>query len=376
MNRIIGFVIGVILLITLWYLTGYLPGRPIKRKRNRWHAWGPNDQIWGFIDGDKTSLLPDSMPLGFRKQFFELTYSQYVEDGNMERYELTSKDGQKIIYHKAQVIDGIKKPIRNVTEMVTRIRKTEIHPFIVTVVMPRSGMTFYLSFTAKIQIIEPMKILKLDNFLSFIGNELSDAAFPWAVEQEEKWINENIIDPAQKDDKAVIGNIIIDKMIGLKIDSDDCIMIGTKSLREYLNTEKIVNPSKDIDYGMKIQEFSLDVGFDANVRSILDARKGQQLQEEQKVLEEKTSKTRDVVREREIKDRTAEREQDEQDLIKVKKPTLEAIADMKEKSNGAWKEGVTLFMNSDQDDNDETRDLLAGIFKNTKTKKGGQTNAS
>ncbi|MBP6904871.1 MAG: hypothetical protein KBB91_02350 [Candidatus Pacebacteria bacterium] len=347
----------LIIVFILYYLSGYLPGRPIKRKKNRWHPWGAFGQIWGWIDGDKKSLLPDSLPWPFRKQYFNFTYNQYVEKGEgIERHETKSDDGKKILYHAATVIPGIKKPVRTVVETLTRIRKTEIHPYVISPVTPRSGFTFHLCFTAKIKVMEPMDTTKLDDFLVFFGNELNDAVFPWAKKFEEKcWGKET------DRDKAV--NKIIDCMIGLRIDVDKSIVIDRLPLKAYMQ--------KKIDeYGLVLSEFSLDVGYDKAVEEILLARASQTKQAEKTKLQEKLNETRKKEREMEFDDETQEILLDQNRFNNVQKPTIDALKEMQKEANGAWKEGVTLFQ-GDNDATKQTSALLAGVFNNTK-KTGGK----
>lgn len=353
-------IIIILVTLTFWYLSGFLGKRPINPKNNRWHAWGPFNQIWGWIDGDKPSFLPYSMPWPFNAVYRHLTYTKYVEDGKIAADKVKSADGKDIIYHEAQKIEGIKKPIRVVEEEVTRLRKTEVHPYVVTAIMPKSGFTFFLNITAKIEVLEPMDTLKLDEFLVFIGNELHDAVFPWAVGKEKDWVA-----VVNSTDQSIIADTVIDEMTGLKIDDVKSILIETsknvyETLYEYLNNK--IEP-----FGLKNGEFSLDVGYDENVKNILNKRKDQKAEIEENLLQEKKSLTRVTVRNRELADGKQEILLDKQRLDDVQKPAMAAYGKMKAKENGAWKEGVTLFMGNDST-NSQTA-LLAGILKNTK--KGG-----
>ena len=376
LQTIVWFIISGLALALVYWLSGFAPGRRITRKRNRYHAYGTNGQIQGFLDGDKPKFLPDSMPIPFGKVFFELTYTQYVEDGKMEGYEIKSKDGQKIVFHNARVIKGIKKPIRTVTELVTRIRKTEIHPFVIEVVLPKSGMTFYLNFTVKIKIGDPMKLLTLDNFLSYVGNELNDAVFPWAVAQEAEWLSAS----TGLGDTA---DIVVEKMIGLKVDDPDCIMIIPEqkdvsgvvinpgvNLINYLNINKKMVES----YSMTISEFSLDVGYDENVERILNVRNLQKAEEEKNKLQLKMNKTRETERSKELADENQERELAAKYLTEVIGPTTVALGTMQKEANGAWKEGTTVINSNGSNNtiNDTLVGMLAKIARNTNPKtKGG-----
>lgn len=321
-------------ILLIWWISGF--ARAINPKRNRWHAWGPFGQIWGFIDGDKKSLLPKSLPWPFNKVFFTLTYTQFVEDGNLiARNTEKSTDGKTIFYRAAQEIKGVKKPVRVVTEEVTRIRKTEIHPYVIKVTLPKIGGTFYLVFTVKIQMINPMKTLKLEEFLVFVGNQLSDVIYPWAVEWEKTAEARNLtLNPGLS--KEELANLIIDEIIGLNIDSDDAIMLKIKgvaiNLKNYMNS--VVK-----EFGGKIPDFSLDVGYDEKIESLLNARNEQTAEVENKKKEEKISLTTDVTRARQKKNVLQDIELKEKELKDITIPFLEAQADANEKSNKAWGEG-------------------------------------
>lgn len=353
-------------IIAIWWISGF--ARAIKPKNNRFHAWGPFNQIWGWIDGDKPTFIPYSMPWPFHAIYRPLTYTKYVEDGRIEAHEEMSADGKKIKYHTATVIKGIKNPIRHIDEEVNRLRKIEIHPYLVTVSLPLSASTFYLSFTAKIKIIDPMLTLKLDNFLSFFGNELSDAVSPWAVEKEKRSLDDAEKNSSDNREKA---DVILDSMLGLKVDDANCIIIKINQRNPDGSTSEI--EMNLIDYmnmkikpfGMKNDEFSLEVGYDKNVEDILNKRIQQKIQEEQTKLEENASKTRDVVRAREKANIDQEIELAKKELNEVQKPALDALGDMRAKANNAWKEGTTVFSGSSDQSNVETA-LLAGILNNIK----------
>lgn len=330
-------------LFLAWYLSGFEQSKVIRRKRNRWHAWGAFDQIWGFINGDLERLLPDSMPWPFKKIFFTLTYSQYVEDTNDEDMKKkiwiehvgASAEGKKILYHQVQKYHGIKRPMRLITEEVTRIRKNEIHPFVITVQLPNSGFTFYFVFTATIGIENPMDILKLDNFLSYFGTELNDAVVPWAVSMEKVW--------TKGKRKNQTKNIVLEKMLGLRIDDKTSITVPIKDglvvksdnkdkgtlempMKDFLNEERIGK------YGMVLKEFSLDIGYDDNVKNILDTQ-NKQIQEvaTRGIVEEE--KLTNVIR-NEIKNDNADQKRlkEKQRLEEVLIPSWNAEAEAKKKA--------------------------------------------
>lgn len=313
--------------ILLYWLSGFLPGRSISPKRNRWHAWGPFGQIWGFIDGDKKSFLPKSMPPPFNKVFLTLTYNQFVENGRLDAYTEKSADGKTIQYHAASNIFGIKKQVRSVTEEITRIRKTEIHPYIIKVTLPKTGGTFYLVFTIKIKMKNPMKTLKMEEFLLFVGNQLNDAVFPWAVELEKSIVERNSNLPIEK-----VTDSVIDALLGLKIDNDDSILIGDQNLKTYMN--RVIK-----EYGGFIPDFSLDVGYDEEIKKILEFRNKQKQEEEQRKLQEKTNLTRNKVREREKSDQLQIIKLEQKKLEDVTIPLIKAQADANAKSNKAWGQG-------------------------------------
>lgn len=353
-------IIILLSLIVIWFLAGYLPGRSISPKNNRWQAWGPGTQIWGYIDGDKPKFLPYPMPPGFHLQYRELKYSQDAEGTNLEKHEDKSKEDKPIVYHKADVINGL-TPIRWVTEEVNRLRKEEIHPYLIPIDMPASGFKFYLRLLTTIEVNDPMQTLKLDQFLVMVGSELKDAAGPWGPAQEETWAgaaNLNINDPAHQ---SQIKNLVVTKMLALKIDEHSCITINGIPLMKYMN-------SRIKKYGIEIIEFSLNVGYDDNVKTILSSRASQQAQDEVTVLEEKRSLTQDVIRTRDQKNGEMLIGLDQKRLTDVQKPAMEAYGEMKAKENGAWKDGVTLFLGNNTG-NDQITGLLAGVLKNTK--KGG-----
>lgn len=350
-------IVLILLIVILGYwLSGFLPGRPIKPKRNRWHAWGPFGQIWGFIDGDKKSFLPKSMPWPFNKVFFTLTYTQFVEDGKLDaRDDEKSADGKKISYYKASNISGIKKQVRTVNEEITRMRKTEIHPFIVKVTLPKTGGTFYLVFTVKIQIKNPIKMIRMEEFLVFVGNQLNDAVFPWAVQLEKTIVEANAMVPIEQ-----VTDTVIDALLGLKIDTDESIMIGSKTLKGYMNI--VVK-----EYGGVIPDFSLDVGYDEEIKKILDLRNKQKLEAENRKNEEKISLTRDVTRARDKKDGLQKIELEKKELDDVIIPKLEAQGSSQAQANKAWGEGGlgTLFIG------EQKPNILIEPTPNTKQKGGG-----
>lgn len=357
--------IKIIILIALtaviiYWLSGFSKGRPIKPKRNRWQAWGPFNQIWGFIDGDRKSFLPKSMPKPFNKVFFTLTYTKFVEDGKLEEHTGISEDGKTITYHEAQKILGIKKPIRNVTEEVTRLRKVEIHPYIIKVTLPKVAGIFYFVFTLKIKIKNPMKVLKMDEFLIFVGNQLNDRFVPWAIAYE-KALYESKSNLTEE--KRV--NEIIDDLLGLSIDNDKSVILeienedGSKTeitLRDYMNN--VVR-----EYGGFIGDFSLDVGYDEKIKAILDLRNDQNTQSEKTKLQKIKNTTRDEERKMELADANQERDLDRLYLKDVQIPAIQAEADAQATSNGAWTVG-TLALG-------DTKTILSLPEGRNKKQKGG-----
>ncbi len=331
-------ILTILSLILLYWLSGYLPGRPIKPKRNRWHAWGPFNQIWGFIDGDEKSFLPKSMPWPFNSVFFTLTYNKFIEGDINATLPTKSADGKTITYSRARTeIIGIKNPIQTRTEEVTRLRKTEIHPYIVEVTLPKLGGTFYLVFTLKIKIKNPMKVLTMDEFLVFVGNQLNDRVYPWAIAYEAELFKSNSLLPIEEQTST-----IMDAIIGLNIDNDSAIKIKVEkpdgsteelTLRSYMN--KVVR-----EYGGVIPDFSLDVGYDEEIKKILDLRNKQNQEKEKRKNEINASLTRDVVRTREKADELQEIKLDKKELVDVVIPEMEAQANANEKSNGAWNVGT------------------------------------
>ncbi|MBP6857781.1 MAG: hypothetical protein KBC11_01110 [Candidatus Pacebacteria bacterium] len=319
--------------IILYWLSGFLPGRAIKPKNNRWHAWGPFDQIWGYIDGDKKSFLTKSMPWPFNKVFKSLTYNKFVENLKIEDLPKKSKDGKTIRYGTVQQILGTKKPIITITEEVTRLRKTETHPYAIEVILPKAGGTFYLVFTVKVEILNPMKTNDMDDFLIFVGNQLNDAIYPWAVKWEKTLASINIAtNPSIT--KEELQNLIIDEMIGLNIDDDNSIMLnfgkGEINLRKYMN--KVIQ-----QYGGYIPDFSLDVGYDDKIESILKIRNEKTVETEKVGLQEKKNKTRDKEREKEKADELQIIELGKKKLEDVTVPLLQAQADAHKKINKGFK---------------------------------------
>ncbi len=363
-----GGIYGLLLfqfLCVLYWLSGYLPGRPINPKLNRWQAWGPFGQIWGYIDGDKKRLLPYSMPWPFRMQFYPLTRTEYVENGKTGEYEAVSNDGQIIRYGEVETsgIYGLKKPIRKVWEMITRLRKKEVHPYLVKVNLPKAGVNFYFNLTATLEVVRPIRTRKLDEFLIFFGDELSDAVYPWGAEKERELLATHGVDTRRglTDDEK---NMIIDFMIGLRIDfAEEGIKVHGVPLKKFM-TKKMSG------FGLKVKEFSLDVGFDEKVKAILDARNKQTLQTEQKKLELKISDTRNVTRTREIADRTADRNQNVQDLVLYEEPLINALSNGQAKANAAYQAEV-LMIGGDQTNNQVG--LLTKALIDRKKKIGGKT---
>lgn len=365
--------IAIILLLGfVYWLSGFSKKRAIKPKLNRWHAWGPFNQVWGFIDGDKKSFLPKSMPWPFNQVYFSMSYTQFVDDGNLSARTEKSSDGKEIRYHEAVKIEGVKKPIRTVTEEITRIRKVEIHPYSIKVTLPKTGGTFYLVFTVKIKMENPMHMLRMDQFLIFIGNQLNDIIFPWVINFEK-----DIFEKNKNLDEQALNDTIIDSIFGLSIDTDETIMIGSKTLKEYMN-------EVTAEYGGIIKDFSLDVGYDESIKKILDARNAQKAQEEEAKKQELISKTRDITRKREVadwtterdqivKDREALRDQDQKDLDVVQKPLLKAIGEAQADANYAFKNNQVVVLG------DQANSIIGPLIgtlttKITETKKSGLEN--
>lgn len=326
----------LLILLLLWRLSGYLPGRPIRRKKNRWHARGTFDQVHGFIDGDKKSYLPEPMAYPEQKVFFLLIYPEFVEDGRKEAHTKKSSEGKDIICSEAIEILGIEKPIRVVTEEVTRIRKKESHPYIVTVTIPKVGI-FYFVFTLTMNVHNPMKMLEMDQFLLFIGRQLNDAVYPWGVKLQEK-----ISLKYSHLNEAEAGIRIVDEIIGLNIDTDDSIMLNIKNktinLKDYINEE--AEP-----YGTDVADLSLSVGYDGNIKKILDKRNAQVVQTQETLLQTEVDKTRDVTRKIELKDNEQEISLDKKHLLEVGIPAVQAEAKAQKEVAAAWKVNTLMLGN-------------------------------
>lgn len=363
-------IIGIFsLLIFLYWLSGLTKERRINPKKNRWHAWGAFDQVFGFIDGDKESLLPKSMPWPFKKVYFTMSYTQFVDDGDLSARKVKSADGKNLEYHEAQKIEGVKKPIRTVTEEITRIRKVEIHPYTVKVTLPKAGGTFYLVFTVKVKMQNPMDMLNMDQFLIFVGNQLHDAVFPWVVAFEKKIVETNALL-----DESKLKDTIIDSILGLSIDNDQSIMIGgLQTLKEYMT-------NVTAEYGGIVKDFSLDVGYDESIKKILEARNAQKLQEEETKKQELVSKTRDVTRKREVDDWTTERNQvvadreasraqDLKDLELVEKPLIDAVGKAQADANYAFKNNDVVVLGGEIANNIAGPMIGSKIAKLAETKK-------
>ena len=362
----------IILLAFLWWLSGFFPGRPIKRKNNRYHAYGPNDQIHGYLDGDKPKFLNDSMPYPYRAQYRSLTYSKSVDDAYsidfkkegkniLDQHIGQSKDRKPILYDQAVSIHGL-SPIRWVTEEVNRIRKEEIHPYDIPIDMPIAGFRFWVRLLTVTKVFDPMLTLLLDQFLVFQGGELKDAVGPWGPEQELKWVTEAGLDVSKPEDKTQFKNIVINKMLGLKIDDHKSIVINGIPLMEYIN-------ARIAKYGLKILEFSLNVGYDNNVKAILDNRALQQLQDEKTILQEKENETNLKILEKQKANQEQQRDLDKKYLEEVTIPEMEAKGTMLKTSHEGYPPGTTLFMGASEDVN-VTNGLLAKISTNTKQKGG------
>ena len=352
-------ILYLILLSFLWWLSGFWPGRAINPKNNRWQAWGPNEQIWGYIDGDKKSFLPKSMPKPFQSQYRTLIYTKDVDEAgkdNLKRHTSESRDGKTIIYHEAEEVHGIPS-IRWITEEVNRLRKEEIHPYNIKIDLPLSGFSFWLRLLTTIDVEDPMKTLLQDQFLVFVGNEIKDAAGPWGPKQEAEWVKAAGLDPKDTTHIADIKNLTVSKMIGLNIDDYKCIVIEGKSLKEYVN-------GRISKYGIKISEFSLNVGYDDNVKSILDTRAKQQLQDEKTILQGKIKETNDKTRLDQKAQRDQDRSLDKLYLEEVTKNEMEYAGNMIQKINQGYPGGTTLFLNGGAG-TDISNGILSKIMQNT-----------
>jgi hypothetical protein len=177
-----------------------------------------------------------------------------------------------------------------------------------------------------------MKVLDLDEFLIFIGNQLNDRVYPWAADLGQIISAKN---PGVSEEK--LKELIIDEVIGLKIDDDDSIKFivngATTNLKKHMG-----NVVKS--YGMKILDFSLDVGYDKKIESILNLRNEQILEVEKNNKEIKASITRGTVRAREKADELQLIELDKTELDDVTIPEMKAQASANKKSNAAWKVGT------------------------------------
>lgn len=358
--------------IVVYWLLGFLPGLPIKPKNNRWHAWGPFDQIWGYIDGDKKRLLPISLPPPFNKVFRSVTYTKFVDDNDLTDHSAKSIDGKTIHYHEVKAEDimyGAKAQVRKVTEEITRLRKTESHPYVVKVLLPKVAGTFFFIFTLKIKMKNPMKALLVDEFLVLIGNQLHDRFSPWAIAYEAHLFEGNN-NPDEQQKKLSI----IDKLIGLSIDDEDSVMLKISepgqpaediNLHNYMN--RVV-----AKYGGFIEDngMDLDIGYDINIKKILDKRNEQINQGEQTKLEEQKNLTENVIRARRKADKTQEIELAKKEQDEVTIPLIKEQAEAAKKANEAWGQGGlgTLVLG------DQKPGLLVQSTPNTK--KQGGTNAT
>lgn len=200
-----------------------------------------------------------------------------------------------------------------------------------------------------------MKMIRMEEFLVFVGNQLNDAVFPWAVQLEKTIVEANSMIPIEQ-----VADTVIDALLGLKIDTDESIMIGSKTLKEYMNI--VVK-----EYGGVIPDFSLDVGYDEEIKKILDLRNKQKLEDENRKNEEKISLTKDVTRARDKKDGLLKIELEKKELDDVTAPKLKALGESQAQANKAWGEGGlgTLFIG------EQKPNILIEPTPNTKQKGGG-----
>lgn len=361
----------LLMVIVISIINAYSPKKAIFRKKNRWHAKARLNQIVEFSDGDEPSRFGlDAMFWFARKGWLTLTYNKWVvKDENLNKFGV---NGKEIHYQPYQEIAGLKKAIVTVTEEVTRLRKVEIHPYLVQVTLVRSGYTFFLAFTAKIRVERPMDALKVDNFLVFFGNELNDAVYPWAVSKEELWEHEHIEKPEKG--KKDFKDVVLEKMIGLKIDDKNSIELENITIRD--RDGKITKTHAKISlidymnekinvYGLHLNEFSLDVGYDANVKNILDKRNAQKVAIEDAKLAQDQQAAKIKRAQTSAKERNEGFKQEKKEWI-LDKEKVEVMALAEAKVNSAWKVGTLMI--GEQKEKSLLSAMTARLFSEKPTK--------
>ncbi len=289
----------VLLLFFLWYLSGFLPGRRIDKKNNRWHAFGIGGQIIGFVDGDGKWGLPwVSMPWPFRpiNLPFPSRWNLFTTDGRKEY----NSSGGKIEYNEKDI-----KKIENVGELLkasditNRIRKQSRFIFDISIKLPLSGLWFEIVMPAQLKIYRPKALLNLEgDTLEYCQGEIDDSIDPWFTTEEIQWKKqwdkqyrswEKRKEEAKKklkdgeelehEEMPSFGLYVLQKMEQLRIDDfDKNVIIDGLPFRQYLENRKFKK------FGFKFGELSLKLGYGENgsVQDILKERRQQQVNKEKR----------------------------------------------------------------------------------------------
>lgn len=339
----------ILFALSVWYFSGFISGRRTDRRRNRYHPWGLFGQVWFWIDGDKRGLpVPGPYPFGPVEVPFYFT--RYLE-----------KDAEKNKQGTIKKVPGLNTQIEIVEHKTTRLRKREIHPYLVEMKFPITGLIFFADITAKLEIVEPDKVITLDNVLQNYGIELADAIGPWGAQTEKDWMKEyKTQNPNKQNDEEEKKLYIIEKMLTWRIDDEPGIKIGEEKLLDYMNTTKGFLGT----YGIKTLEFGLRVGYDEQVEKLITLKT--------KILTtDKENKVRDLEREREKADQNQIIELEENRLIKVQVPLLEKIKEVKAAEYSGF-QGGTLFAGTPSS-SEKLDAVVASVFAGEKGKKEEKT---
>ncbi len=230
MNAVIIFII----ILSLWIVSGFL--RPLKPQLGLWHLVGIGNKALFAIDGDSAfPIIPLPWPLKVIN--IPLTWSEYVKDGR-------DYGNTKLKF------DRIDKEIGRRTENVPYIRKLEFHPFVVEVFVEKGGAKVAIIFNTTLHVFDPLKAVRLKNFLAYGEGEFSDVVTPWAFE------------------------VPFDNVLGMRV--DELKEIKVKHLREGVEKEYdltfYLNQEKFRKFGFEIAELSAQIGVHKDSQALIDKR--------------------------------------------------------------------------------------------------------
>lgn len=330
------------LVLVVYLLTGFLPGRALRGKKGRWYYIGAFNKILGVANGSTTfPIVP--LPWPFRVIRIELTWTEYQKvnetyQGDIQRYMNVEK--------------GIGTKIE-----LTNLRHLEEHPIVIDVIL-KDGYEAALVFDVTLTVFDPLKLVPRKGFLTYVQQEFSDVVSPWAHDNKD------------------IETILLVKIE--EIEKDTTFELGENENGVLYNLRTFLDEKKFKPYGFCIKELSLKAGLPKNSQEYFNI-KNREKQEGARLAELKAVELRRVQeRETFTNDATTEREVQEKDL-KVTKDyqvdIIEKIYTGKKEVAAAYTSEV-LVINSGDSSKDEvqstkvlTDSLTAGLITHKRLSK-------